>query len=43
MSDWDKDSKVQNAIDEKIADIEDELGVVIDYTWDYYEDPKETN
>lgn len=31
------DSYLQRIIDRKIQDIEDELGVSIDYTWDYIE------
>lgn len=31
------DSTIQEMIEEKIRDIEDELGVEINYMWDYYE------
>lgn len=31
------DHEIQEMIEEKIIDIEDELGVEINYTWDYYE------
>jgi len=31
------DTRIEDIIKEKIEDIEDELGIVIDFVWDYYE------
>lgn len=31
------DKKIEDIIKEEIENIEDELGIVIDFTWDYYE------
>ena len=31
------DSKMQELIEQKLHDIEDELGIEINYMWDYYE------